>query len=40
MKRHIVSKKSGGKLFTRTAHKVHPKNAVLGGPVMRGGIRM
>jgi hypothetical protein len=37
MKRKPMSRKKSGKLFSRTAKKVHPKN--MKSPVMRGGIR-
>lgn len=38
MRRQKMSRKGSEKLFTRTAKRVHPKNA-LGRP-MRGGIRL
>lgn len=38
MKRHKMSHKHSSKLFTRTAKRVHPKNAPA--MPMRGGIRL
>lgn len=37
-KRKALSRRKSKKLFTRTAKKVHRKNA--GATVMRGGIRL
>lgn len=37
MKRRKVGNSQSQHMFTRTARKVHPKNAL--GSVMRGGIR-
>ena len=38
MKRNKVTKKGSKKLFSKTASKIHPKNAPP--VVMRGGIRL
>lgn len=38
-KRKPMSRKKSKKLFKRTAQRVHPKNALGGSSVMRGGIR-
>lgn len=39
MRRERMRSSKDRHVFSRTAHKVHPKN-VIGGNVMRGGIRM
>lgn len=39
-KRWSVGRKAGRKSFSRTAARVHPKNSMFGGGVMRGGYRL
>ncbi|UIB81483.1 hypothetical protein [Flyfo microvirus Tbat2_160] len=39
-KRQKVPAAKSKRLFTRTAKKVHPKNAMSRNVVMRGGIRL
>lgn len=39
MKRAKMSRQHSGKVFTRGAQRVHPKNA-MNAVVMRGGIRL
>lgn len=38
-KRGHMKKRASKKLFTKTAKRIHPKNALGGSAVMRGGIR-
>ena len=38
MMRRRVSKRKSGRIFSRTARRVHKKN--LSGSIMRGGIRL
>lgn len=38
MRRHKMKSKHSRKLFTKTAKRIHPRNAIL--HPMRGGIRL
>lgn len=38
-KRHKMRRSASENLFTSTAKRIHPKNALGASPVMRGGIR-
>lgn len=40
MRRKKLKKSYSKKMFSRTASKTNRKNLQLGGPIMRGGIRL